>query len=684
MFNKKTVVMVLAAGLLIASTPCTKAVQGTGFSQTLAENWKNLMNSLRANDLETAEGLASAVVEANPKPIELLTLITENAQDVATLTEIHEKTTNARLKELISDIMALIEKGTAEAWNDFLHYTTIGDYDLAKGYAQLLLRSNPDPVKLLNLSKENPQGYEFLLRLKDIAPDAELAKLAGQILDVIDRGNFILRSDPATIVAEVKRLNSTERGWLIAVKRLRDAGEYAIPFMLDAIADPTRADEFDNIARALPEIGRDAIRPLAASLQTDNIKVKSQVIIALGKIKYPQSLAYLKYVFENDSSTELRKLAGESIQQIDPAALAVPAAQLFYQLSESYYYHAQSLKPAEDAPTSNIWFWDSQQQRLYPEPVDKHYFFELMSMRTTEWALKADANFGPAIGLWIAAFFKAESTGVGQMPEYFGSDHADALFYATTAGVEYLHQALARAVRDKNAYVALGVIEALATTAGEKSLLYRIGTEQPLIQALSFDNRMVRYSAAIAIAAAGPMEPFVESKLVVANLAEALSQNPESATEQTEGWTAEIADSYALRAVTVMYELAQARNPVINLLLAQDALINAVRGQRTEIKVLAAQTLAHMASPEAQQAIAEMALNVNNDPNTRISAFHSLATSAKLNANMLPDTTIDSIFALISSDQTDPKIRKEAAAAYGALNLPSRKVKDLILDQAKS
>jgi HEAT repeat protein len=683
MFNKKTVVVVLAAGLFIASSPCTKAAQGTGVSQTLAENWKNLMNALRVNDLETAEGLATAVVEAQPKPIEFLTLVTENAQDIDILTEVYEKTTNARLKDLLSDIMALIDKGTIEAWNDFLHYTTIGDYDLAKGYAQLLLRSNPDPVKILNLSQENPQGYEFLLRLKDIAPDKELATLAGQILDVIDRGNFILRSDPSTIVAEINRLNSTERGWLIAVKRLRDAGEYAIPFMLDAIANPERANEFDNIARALPEIGRDAIRPLAAALQTTNIKVKSQVIIALGKIKYPQALAYLKYVFENDSSTELRKLAGESIQQIDPAALAVPAAQLFYQLSESYYYHAQSLSPVEDDPNANIWFWDSQQQQLYSEPVNRHYFFELMSMRTCEWALKADANFGPAIGLWIAAFFKAESMGVGYMPEYFGPDHADALFYATTAGVEYQHEALARAVKDKNAFVALGVIEALAKTAGEKSLLYRIGTEQPLIQALSFDNRMVRYSAAIAIAAAGPMEPFVESKLVVANLAEALMQNPESASE-TEGWTPEIADSYALRAVTVMYELAQSRNPVINLFLAQGALINAVKGQRTEIKVLAAQTLAHMASPEAQQVIAEMALNIDNDPNTRISAFHSLATSAKLNANMLPDTTIDSIFALISSDQTDPDIRNAAAAAYGALNLPSRKVKDLILDQAKS
>jgi hypothetical protein len=40
--------------------------------------------------------------------------------------------------------------------------------------------------------------------------------------------------------------------------------------------------------------------------------------------------------------------------------------------------------------------------------------------------------------------------------------------------------------------------------------------------------------------------------------------------------------------------------------------------------------------------------------------------------------------ARISSGETDPDLRSAAAAAYGTLNLPSRKVKDLILDQAKS
>jgi hypothetical protein len=586
------------------------------------------------------------------------------------------KTAVAILAVTLIVVSAGFAQTLEENWNNFLHYTKIGRPDLAKGYAQVILQGNPDPVKLLELTKNNPQGYAILLRVNEFAPDPELEELSGKIIALIEQGSFTRRADAGIIVVEIKRLNSTDRGWFTAVKRLRNAGEYAIPFMLDAIADNSRDAELANIVRALPQIGRDAIRPLGAALQTDNVALKDQIVRALGKIGYPQSQAYLKYVVENDASAEVRQLAKINLMKIDPGTLKISAAQLFFELAEKYYYHSQSLTPATDSDSANIWFWDTNQQRLARVEVSGSYFNELMAMRCCEWALKADAGFGPAIGLWLAAFFKAESAGIETMPSYFGQSHADALVYATTAGVEYLHQALARAVKDKNAHVALGVIEALGTTAGEKSLLYRIGPAQPLLEALSFNDIMVRYSAAIAVAAAGPKEPFAESKLVVANLAEAIGSKAQLDKQ--------IADSYALRAAQAMLKLALSRNPVINLSAAQNALVSAVNDERKQIQILSGQILAHLDSPGAQRAIAGMALDNNNDAGVRVSAFNSLATSAKLNANMLVGPIVDAIYSLISSTDTPPELRSAAAAAYGALNLPSQKVKDLILDQAKS
>jgi hypothetical protein len=571
-----------------------------------------------------------------------------------------------------------------ENWNDFLHYTKIGRFDLATGYAQAVLESEPEPGQLLALSEANPQGYALLLKATDSAylPD-ELAELSKKILDIIEQGRFIRRIDPKIIAEEIRRLSGTTRGRFAAVKRLKNAGEYAIVYMLDAMVDSSRKEELPDIIWALPQIGRPAIRPLAAALQTQNLALKAEIIQALGRIGYPEGLAYLKYTIENDASGQLRKLANRSIRQIDRAALKIPSARLFYQLAEKYYYHAESLAPAEDADFANIWFWDSTNRRLVREKVDKNYFNELMAMRACEWALKADAGFGEAIGLWLAAYCKAESTGL-DMPNYFGPGHPDAMVYATTAGPEYLHQALARAIKDKNSYVALCAVEALATNAGEKSLFYRVETAQPLMKALLFDDKAVRYSAAIAIAAAGPKKDFAESKLVVENLAEALGQSSEQTNEKSDTWNKELADSYAFRSAEVMLKLAQTRNPVIDLSGAQGALINATKDKRVGIQMLAGRILAHLDSPDAQRSIAAMALSKTNTMDVRITAFDSLAISAKLNANRLDDAKIDAIYLLVSSQEIDPQLRSAAAAAFGALNLPSRKVKDLILDQARS
>ncbi len=566
-------------------------------------------------------------------------------------------------------------EGVKDDWNDFLHYTAIGSFDLAQGYAQKLIASEPNAVELLAMSEENPDGYNILLKMN--AESEQLKEVSGKILEIIDKGRFIRRTDPKIIVEEIHRLSTTIRGRIAAEERLGNAGEYAIPYMLSALADESRKNEFASITEALPKIGRNAIRPLTAAMQTDNVAVKAEIIRALGKIGYFEPLPYLKLVVEKESSNELKKLAESAIAEMDSSALKIPAAELFFLLAEKYYNRNESVALNEEYRFANLWFRDPNTAELRPEKVDKKYFYELMAMRCCEWALKADPATGKAIGLWLASFYRAESYGIA-MPAYFGPGHADAKTYATTAGPEYLHQALGRALKDKDPNVALGVVEALAVNAGTKSLLYQLGTEQPLAQALTFDDRKVRYSAAIAIAQALPTSGFVGSEKIVENLSEAIL---EKGTEQL---GQELAAQYALRAIKAMEKLALTHNSIVNLSKAQDALIQVTASGRAEMQTLAAEVLARLESPQAQRAIAQMALSDKNSEAVRIAAFGSLAISAKQNANLLLTEQIDAIYALVSSTGTGPRLRAAAAGAFGALNLPSEKVKALILDQAKT
>lgn len=566
-------------------------------------------------------------------------------------------------------------EGMQDDWNDFLHYTAIGRFDLAQGYGQKLIESSPDPVALLALSEENPDGYSILLKMN--TESDQLKEVSGKVLDIIEKGRFIRRTDPKIIVEEIHRLSTTVRGRIAAEERLRNAGEYAIPYMLSALADTSRKSEFAAITQAMPKIGRNAIRPLTAALQMDDVAVKGEVIRMLGKIGYFEPLPYLKLIMETSSSNELKSLAEKAITDIDSSVLKISAAELFFKLGEMYYDRAESVGVNDEYDFGNVWFWDAAKNELTRQQVNKKYFNELMTMRCCEWSLKADAATGKAIGLWIAGFYRAESAGI-PVPEYFGQGHADAMTYATTAGPEYLHQALARALAKKETVVALGVVEALAVNAGTKSLLYQLGTEQPLVKALTYEDQKVRYSAAIAIALALPTIGFTGSEAIVENLSEAVLEK--GAGELG----ADLSAKYAFRAIRAMQTLALTHNTVVDLSKAMGALIQATTSNRPEMQILAADVLARLESPEDQRAIATMALSDKNSPEVRIAAFGSLAISAKQNANLLLSEQIDAIYALVRSTATEPQLRAAAAGAYGALNLPSEKVKTLILDQSKS
>jgi len=560
-------------------------------------------------------------------------------------------------------------------WADFLHYTAIDKFDLAKGYGEALVASNPDPLVMLELANENPNGYALLVKLS--STKNELTDVSTKILAIIEQGRFARKSDPQIINAEIKRLSTTARGRITALERLKNAGEYAVVYMVSAMQDPARRDELPNIVWALGQLGKEAVGPLVAALQVEDVGVKSEIIRALGQIKYPQAGPYLKFVAEKSDSPQIAALALDNVAKIDAGAARTASAELFYLLGEQYYNRVDSLTPPMDVNFVNIWFWNGEKQSLVREKVNPKYYNELMAMRTCEFALKADPNAGKAIGLWIASFFRAQSTGIA-MPEYFGASHPSAMTYATTAGPEYLQQALARAMSRKETYVVLNVVEALGTSGGEKSLMYVVGTQQPLITALVYDDQAVKFSSALAIAMSRPAASFDGADLVAKYLGQALAS-------EANGLSDEAKAQYAMRAAHAMLKLSQCRNKVIDIGLAQGQIITvATDSSKGELQKIAMLILSNLASPDAQRTLAKLALDADSDMQVRMLAFGGLTDSAKMNGNLLTDEQVNGLYEIISSADAPQELRAAASGSYGALNLPSRKVKDFILDQARS
>ncbi|MCD6303537.1 MAG: HEAT repeat domain-containing protein, partial [Planctomycetes bacterium] len=175
----------------------------------------------------------------------------------------------------------------------------------------------------------------------------------------------------------------------------------------------------------------------------------------------------------------------------------------------------------------NIWYWDKSLGGLTYKSVPRQIFCDLYAMRMARLALKHDAGFYPAVSLWLAAALKREvDLPKGATDPTRGASEPPAKFYILAAGAKYQQAMLSRALRDRDWPVAVGAIEALGQTAGAESLVRPVaGGAQPLVEALSSSNRLVRYWAALSLARALPRKKFTGDELVMPVLAEALRQS---------------------------------------------------------------------------------------------------------------------------------------------------------------
>ncbi len=431
---------------------------------------------------------------------------------------------------------AAADQPAYQEFHDFVHFARIGRFDAAQAAAaRLLSLPDLDPVKLLEAAETDPRAVDTLLL---IVNQTEISGVAQKVLDVIRNGEYELRRDPARIRQNVDKLGGPPQMEYNAIQRLKESGEYAIPWMIDALGDANRKALWPRIVRALPQIGRGAVRPLVEALETDSGELQRVIAQTLGELGYVQAVPYLQKLMGRSDVLDITKqAAADAIRQIErnsgrtlPTAVTVS----FTQLADRYYNEDGSVAADPRLTQANLWYL--RDGFLQAVAVPTEIFGSVMAMRCTQEALRLAPDNSDAIAVWLAANFRREAR-LGMdvqngepSPEQAGrdpstpSDFPRSVYFARTAGPRYCHAVLERAVRDRDSAVALGAIAALHATAGVTSLVGTEDYKQPLVQALQFPDRVVRIKAALALSDALPQVPFAGAELVPPVLAEALRQ----------------------------------------------------------------------------------------------------------------------------------------------------------------
>lgn len=416
-----------------------------------------------------------------------------------------------------------------EQWEMLTHFIVLGQDQGAASYAKAILDSGASPSQIYYLTVRNPGSLATLTsgrRLKGLAEPID------QLISLVEQGYQAERSDPEQIRKAIELLSGTQRAYIRGRERLIMSGEYAVPQLLRKLEDPQITDSLrEKIIVVLPKLGKNAVLPLIAGLNTMEPMLLMVIADALGKIEYPTAVPALKSIYErSEIQPQVKRIVRTALVSCaggDTGVLQKPAAQLYYDLAVKFYYRAASLQPDMRVKLANVWFWDKDLDGLSFKAVPKEIFCDVYAVRTARQALAHDGKLYPAVSLWLAAAVKQEvDLPQGAQDPTRQADDPPAKFYVLSAGAKYQQDMLARALKDRDWPVAVAAIEALGQTTGAETLVKPVeGGAQPLVEALSCSNRVVRYWAAVSLALALPNQRYTGSELVIPVLSNALKQS---------------------------------------------------------------------------------------------------------------------------------------------------------------
>lgn len=415
-------------------------------------------------------------------------------------------------------------------WDDFNHYVLIARPELAHAAGQALLNQVNDD-QLLDIV-EASDFADWLDRVKVRADGMPtVAETAAELARRIQAARIARARDVQRIKDDIERLGRGLQARMLATERLRAAGQYAAPHLLEALLDPKRANLHPHILTAMVSIGRPMVYPLSEALPKLEPVPMGQIAQVLAEIGYPMSLPYLKLVLEDTSvdptARRAVQAAHDQIVRVAGRGQDLNAAETFFLLGLSQYEYGtsgQEIVGYDPAEKKGIVWEYSLQAGLVPIPVPGQVYGDVLAMRSARKALTLDPGMDRALSLWVMANLRRENRLDGERDPSYPSEFQPAAYYALLAGPIRLHEVLSRALADGDSELALDAIAALDQTAGTEALLNLEGTIQPLLQALSFPDRRVRFEAAFALTRARPKEAFPGSYQVVPVLAEAVRQ----------------------------------------------------------------------------------------------------------------------------------------------------------------
>lgn len=234
------------------------------------------------------------------------------------------------LRRVSLPLCALLLAGSAAAQADEHFREAIAAYqqdDLPAAIQHLkaLLAENPASEEALALW----DGAEKQVVTRMLLERGELGALADRFLGLARVARRAVTEDPGNARETVQRVlegDPVERER--ALLELRATfGPWAVPALVGPLGDRGDADNRVDAIQALVRLGSDAVMPLVAVLQSDDVTTRRNAAAVLGTLGDPRAAAALAFMARDDEDDTTRAVAAEALAKLDapagdPVALA--------------------------------------------------------------------------------------------------------------------------------------------------------------------------------------------------------------------------------------------------------------------------------------------------------------------------------------------------------------------------
>jgi hypothetical protein len=238
-----------------------------------------------------------------------------------------------------------------ELWDAADYLIRTGQASRAEPYLKSFLAANPDDATLLEV--RDRYGAGSFLRLEDNpATQPYAADIAGRVNAAAVRR----ARDPGRLDDAIQALNGSPGEQSYGLRRLREAGPYAVPALVSAIQKAGANRQ--PLADALGRLDRTSVPALVTVLDAPDAQLAADAATALARINDPRAVPYLLHPAGTSQDDPLRRAARDALSHLtghpEGSPGRSPAAQL---RDEARGYLAGHSRIEGEPEVVQLWTW---------------------------------------------------------------------------------------------------------------------------------------------------------------------------------------------------------------------------------------------------------------------------------------------------------------------------------------